>query len=340
MNGIARRRFWIALALSLMLHLAALVAPGWGLPLLDDAEDDAALLATLVVPRPPPAPANPVPPARPKPKPQPRPTLPAPVPTDTLAMPLQEAESEPEPTPAPEMPPIMEEAPAVPPAPTIGAVPPAPGFSGAWPRQGRIVYQVTRGEGGLIIGQAEHSWQHDGTAYELRAITETVGLAALFKSAQVVQVSRGVFASGGLQPGEFRTERDGKPKDSVRFDAVQGRIFFGRGGSADHVAGAQDMLSLFHQLSTLHADGEYALSVATGRKLSTYRVTVAGVVRLEIPSGEFAVRHIKISGSAVEDATEIWYDVDTNMPLKIRHRDRKGEVFEEVAMEIELKESQ
>jgi hypothetical protein len=336
MNELARRRFGFALAFSLMLHLAALFSPGWRLPFLQP--DDDALLATLIVPPPPaPVPAAPPPPA---PRPKKKATPPAPVPP---VVPPEPAPVEPvaEPAPETEPPPPVEEAPAAPPEPVPAAVPPAPTFAGEWPRAGRIVYQVTRGEGGLIVGQAEHGWQHDGQSYELRAVTETVGLAALFRPARVAQVSRGVFAPEGLQPLEFNSERDGKPKDSVRLDPAQKRIFFGKGNSAEFVPGAQDLLSLFHALSVVRDEGaEYVLVVATGRKLARYQVTLVGAETLATPLGEFETRHIRIAGPAIEDSTEIWYGSDTHLPLKIRHRDRKGEVYDQLVTQIELKEPQ
>lgn len=344
MNEVARRPLWLALALSLLLHLVVLTAPGWGWSLLAEEADDPPLAATLAVAPQPPAPAPAVPPPRPRPAAAQAPIA---VP-DALAMPAQEevspgemALAESAPLPVPETPPTVEEAsPISPLVPLPDAVPPAPTFAQEWPRTGRIVYQVTRGEGGLIVGEAVHRWHHDGAAYELQAVTETIGLAALFRPARVTQESRGIFAPGGLQPVAFRTERDGKPKDSVRFDAEQGRVIFGRGDSAAFVAGAQDLLSLFHALSVLRGDGvRYALTVATARKLSRYEVTVVGTETLATALGEFKARHIRIAGPAVEDATEIWYDVATQLPMKIRHRDRKGEIYDQVATHVEVNKS-
>ena len=191
MNGTVRRPFWLALALSLMLHLGALTVPGWRLPLLDEDEASATLDATLVVPvqvRPKPAPT-----ASPMKPPRPKPALAAPhsnAPTDTITAP----------SPALAAVPAAEAAPSVDAAPV--AVPPAPTFAYAklWPKTGRIVYQVTRGEGGLLVGQSEHRWTHDEQGYELHAVAETVGLAALFRPARVTQTSRGTFSASGLRP--------------------------------------------------------------------------------------------------------------------------------------------
>jgi negative regulator of sigma E activity len=39
------------------------------------------------------------------------------------------------------------------------------------------------------------------------------------------------------------------------------------------------------------------------------------------------------------DATEIWLDEETRLPLKISHRDRKGEVYDQVATHIEMEKT-
>jgi hypothetical protein len=223
----------------------------------------------------------------------------------------------------------------------LPAVPPAPTFARDWPRQGRIVFQVTRGEGGMIIGRSEHTWRHDGSSYSLRAVTETIGLAALFRPAEVVQESRGGFDAAGLRPLEFDALRDGKPKDSVRFDPAQGRIRFGRGGEALFVPAVQDMLSLFYQLGAANLDAPRAgIAVTTGRKVATFAVAVGEAKELETPLGQRRAQHLKISGSAAEDSTEIWLDVQSRLPLRILHRDRKGEVFDQTVTLIELDQPQ
>jgi hypothetical protein len=238
----------------------------------------------------------------------------------TEPAPVAEAAAAPEPAFAPE----SSEAPESPPA----AVLPTPTFAYAnlWPKNGRIVFQVTRGEGGLIVGQGEHRWTHDDQSYELHAVAETIGLAALFRPVQVTQTSRGAFTANGLQPQEFRTERDGKPKSEVRFDAPQ-----------DAALPTQDLLSLFYQLGAASFDvPEFAILVKTGRKLSKFTVVVGETLKLDSPLGEREVRHLKIAGRSNEDSTEIWLDTVTRLPLKIRHRDRKGEVFDQIATTITL----
>lgn len=329
--------FWLAVSASLALHAGVLLAPGWELPL-DDEPETAPIDATLVTPQPaaakPPvsAAARPLrkrPPAKPLPPPMPAAPQ-ASVPVENMpasAAPAPQTETAPPEAAATQSTPTDVAAPAVLPAPT---------FAARWPRSGRILYQVTRGEGGFIVGQSEQRWTHDGQTYHLHAETATTGLAALFHPAKVVQDSRGSFDAAGLRPLEFEVQRAGKGKDSVRFAPEQGRIFLARGQSAPFVVAAQDLLSLFYQLAALSFDvPEFPLAVTNGRKLTTYAIVVGAELALETPQGMRQVRHLRVSGKAREDATEIWLDTETRLPLKIRHRDGKGEVFDQVAIAIE-----
>ncbi|MDP1653705.1 MAG: DUF3108 domain-containing protein [Rhodocyclaceae bacterium] len=328
--------FWLALAASLTLHVAVLMAPGWELPLEGDHEA-ASLDAILVAPAPAvtrPAPHVSAAPAKKRllPRPAPSPTPAAPV-TPVMSVPDANPPTVADPAPSPEA--VQPE--AVP----VAAVPPAPTFASQWPRSGRIVYQVTRGENGFVVGQSEQRWEHDGTRYTLHAEVKTTGLAALFRQARVVQESRGVIDAAGLRPLEFATQRDGRPSENVRFDPAQERIYFGSGQGAAYTPAAQDLLSLFFQLGLLSpAVPRHVVTVATARKLDQYTVTVGEVSLLEVPLGQRMTRYYKVLGKADEDATEIWLDVDSRLPLKIRHRDRKGEVFDQVATVIELEKTE
>lgn len=346
--------FWLALSASMVLHIGVLLAPGWALPL--DAEPEATTLdATLAMPAPTvrPGPATPPPAvkkrlARPHPPALP-PTPPTPVapqaemPADpVVAEPVTTEPAIPEPEPVvPPVPPVAPVAAPDIPVATPPAVLPAPTFVNHWPRSGRIVYQVSYGEKGFIIGQSEQRWAHDGSHYRLHAETETTGLAALIRPGKVVQDSRGYFDDAGFRPLEYETQLEGKSKDSVLFDPEQGKIVLGRGGSASFVPAAQDLLSIFYQLAILSFDvPTYPLTIATGRKVATYSITVGAESLLDTPQGPRRVRHLKITGNAKEDATEIWLDVESRLPLKIRHRDRKGEIFDQVATLIEVESPQ
>jgi hypothetical protein len=323
-----------------MLHAAFLLVPGRGLPADDEPAGKSLLEATLVAP----VRAAPPPPAsRPAPPPRRDPTLRTPVAEDAPP-PVQEFAAAPVVPQAERPPPPEDPSPAVAPAPEA-AVPPAPtfraDFAAGWPADGRIVFQVTRGEDGLIIGQSTHEWRHENGRYELRARTETVGLAALFRPASVEQISRGELGTQGLQPAAFESLRNGKPRESVILDAAQGRVQHGDGRHASFAAGMQDLLSIFYQLGALLPEVKRTeLPIAQGRKTTTYRVDWVAAEILDGPQGPRSVHHYRIVAGDKADSTDVWLDAASRLPLKIRHRDRKGEVFDQVATSIELGKTQ
>lgn len=346
----------VAFVISLALHVGVLLFPGWSLPLGHEPEA-APLDAVLAPPAQPavrPAPTAPQQQKTPPPKPlkpfkPPEPATPStPVAQVTgESVPQQSPPADPEPTvadePEPEQtsPPAPEPAGASAPGPVAvdaqPAVPLGPTFAREWPRQGRIVFEVTRGEGGLIIGRSEHSWHHDGSSYSLRAVTETTGLAALFHPAEVVQESRGGFDAAGFRPLEFDSWRDGRPKDSIRFEPEQGRIRFASGRDAPFVPAVQDMLSLFYQLGAVsEKEWQAGIAVASGRKVEVFAVAVGEVEEIETVLGLRQAWHLRIAGTAAQDSTEVWLDARSRLPLRIRHRDRKGEVYDQIMKTLEL----
>jgi hypothetical protein len=318
-----RRRFLFALMASILLHLGAVTVPGWQIPSLDDLlhpKKLQSLDAWLVksTNKPPPAPA---------PKPVRRPP-----PRDSVFVP-----------PAPEAPTAPESIPHREPA-VMGGVdqpPPAPGneaSAGSPLPFGHlfIKYAVTMGEGGLVIGQAVQEFQNDGATYLLRSKTETTGLARLFKRVDLVHTSRGEVVDGGLRPLEFRIERDGAPAESALFDWSQGQVWLGE-RHFDLEPGAQDMLSMFCQLALMPVDGpSLTLPVVTGKKVERYEFKVLGEETLTTPMGEQPTIHLRTQGSGTE-ATDVWLGLNyARLPLRIRHVDRHGEVFDQVAGSVEI----
>jgi len=331
---------WLALSASLALHIGVLLSPGWALPFDDEPETSAKLSARLAPPQS--APVTPHPPAVPGPaKKKPPAQKPAPPPASEQGPVTPDLNSPNEPSSAAAVPaPVVHEpVPEWLPSETLSqandAVTPTPSFATRWPRTGRIVFRVTRGEQDFVIGQGEHRWEHDDHQYRLQATTETTGLVALFRSVKVVQESRGGFDAAGLRPHEFTVVREGKTTESIHFDAAAGNILLPRGGSVAFVP-AQDMLSLFYQMAHLPGySTEHALRLATARGVASYTVQVGIVDALETPLGTRQAIHFKVVGGRQEDRTEVWLDAETRLPLRIRHRDRKGDLFDQIAITIE-----
>jgi hypothetical protein len=201
-----------------------------------------------------------------------------------------------------------------------------------------VRYVITRGEGGFVVGQTVHTWEHDGVTYKLQSVTETTGLAALFKPARVVLSSRGEVTAQGLRPREFRHERV-SGLDTASFDWTRGVVAYaGREDSV--VAGTQDMLSMYYQLVLLAPKrGVVTMPIATGRKLESYRFDVVGEEVMRLPSGERRTVHLRTRSG--NDTIELWIAPEMRgLPLKIRFTDREGEIFDQLAQDMDIQEGQ
>lgn len=335
------RRWLVALGLSLLVHLAVIGSPAWRLPFLDEPESNGVLEARLA-PRPVFAPNPPVA-ARPAPRPvaqKPREPQPAPAQgvTPEVAAPAvseeaasAQAVSE-EAAPAPVV--SDEPAAALPPAPPPAASP--------WPHQGRIRFTVTRGEGEqtMLIGQSTHTWRHDDATYMLQTMTETVGLVALFYPAKVVQTSEGTLGTEGIVPREFRVERMERMAERARFDreAMKVTLFAGEQvrREAPLVPGSQDILSQIYQIGLARA-ARVELMIATGKNYNRYVYEAVGEEKIATRFGELRTWRVKTTGLRGEQGMELWLAAAyRNLPVRIRYLDRKGEVFEQHAVEMEI----
>lgn len=324
---------FLALLASSLLHVAAVISPGWVLPDALDSERPPTINAVLAK-----SPVHPetAPVAKPVPKPPARKPAPSSAANPVVAV---AASSELPPVAVPPLP--VEDPPlAVSAAPTIEpAAPVAANIS--LPGKGRMRYVVTRGEGGFIIGQSVHSWDHDGFTYRLKSLTETTGIAAVFKPARVLQSSQGEITAAGLRPREFRHER-AVGTDTASFDWER-RVVTSAGRQDILIDGTQDLLSMYYQLVLLAPrSGAVEIPIATGRKLGNYRFEVLGEETLSLPTGER--RTVRIKTRSGNDNIEMWLLVgegeqSRSMPLKIRITDRKGEIYDQIADDLSSTET-
>lgn len=225
-------------------------------------------------------------------------------------------------------------------APVVAAEAAAPAVappSDRLPVKGRVRFAVYKGTQGLVVGQALHQWEMGEGRYRLTTLTETTGLAAVFKSIRVEQESQGRLTAEGLQPEHLLTRRNGSDTgENADFDWAAGQVRWGReGATRDLQAGAQDLASFPYQLGYVPGlRSGLAMGVATGRKYEVYRFEVVGEETLETPAGTYQTLHIRVPGDSV---TELWLAQEQLLvPVKIRHTDRKGDVFEQVAVELIL----
>ena len=353
-----RHRLTLALLVSVLLHLALLGAPGWQVPTLDDLLSSGNALDTpqqvrldahltpsrsvaATVVQPPRAAVRQ--PARP-----PRSATTMPAAPGVIALPATEiasaaatempAPAEPEravPTALPVVAAAEVDSHAATPAATASATPTEP----ALPRRGSIRFAVSRGDKGFVVGQSVHRWSHDGKTYTLTSLTETTGVAALFKSVRVVWTSEGEIGVGGLRPHEFHTEKDGNRGDAASFNWTTAKLALS-GGPQREVAlvpGAQDMLSMFYQLSAMspvlsHEQSEFF--VTTGRKLERYAFAVLGEEKLATRYGGQRTLHVRTL--AGDQTIDVWLAFELRgLPVKIRYTDGKGDSFDQNAEDIE-----
>ncbi|MFA7269298.1 MAG: DUF3108 domain-containing protein [Sterolibacterium sp.] len=334
MTSLRQQRLTLALLISLLLHLTVVVAPGWYLPTQDDelsSDSPPQLEAHLAPPRKTVAAAPPA--AKP-----PRPKTPRRAAPPAAAMPVEPEATAANTPPAPvDAAPNAEPAlPTEPPRPPDLAVQPEIAF----PRRGSIRFAVSRGDQGFVIGQSLHRWSHDGKNYTLNSVTETTGLAAVFRPVKVMQSSEGEIGAQGLRPGKFHTGKNGAAGDAASFDWTTMTLSLSAGDAREAALkpGAQDMLSMFYQISAAFPRMTREASevmVATGRKFERYAFETVREEMLSTRQGEWRTLHLH--SSAGIESIDIWAALDLRgLPLKIRYTDRQGESFVQIAEEIDF----
>jgi hypothetical protein len=201
---------------------------------------------------------------------------------------------------------------------------------------GVIRFAIFKESLGMQIGRAEHRWEfHEDGSYRLNGVTETSGIAAIFKPVRLEIESKGKMVAGGLQPDTFRSFKNGKDaNENADFSWSTAAVALSRDGSVRPISpGTQDILSLNYQLAYLGKLAEGAsIGVVTGKKYERYALDSLGEEDIEVPAGKFHTLHLRVM---TDNVTEIWIALDdTRLPVKIRFTDKKGESFEQVATEI------
>lgn len=204
------------------------------------------------------------------------------------------------------------------------------------PRRGSVRFRVMRGEGGPAVGQSVHHWNHDGQNYVLNSVTETTGLIALFKPVRAIWLSQGAIGAQGLQPHEFRTEKNGVRGDAVGFDWQSMTLSLVAGAATDGTpdAGQSGCLDMFYQLGTMlpalqqHVQAVkrngFRLYVTTGRKLEEYHFQWLGEESRTLKRlGQQPAVHLRVLTG--EQTIDLWLGENLRgSPLQIRYTDGKS----------------
>lgn len=204
------------------------------------------------------------------------------------------------------------------------------------PATGVIRFAIMMGTQGFQIGRAEHRWEftEDGR-YHLYGMTETSGLAALFKRVRFENESAGRLVAGGLQPEHYLARKNGKDaNENAEFEWSAAQVTLSRDGRARQITpGTQDILSLNYHLAYLRQpEAGASVGVVTGKKYERYALDSLGEEEIDIPAGHFRTLHLR---AMTDSVTEIWLALDHHrLPVKIRFTDKKGDVFEQIATEL------
>lgn len=317
------RRIGLAVALSILLHLLVIWLPQVELPRfsklppltarLEEIPKERITAKTVRKPKPK------TPPKKETPAPPPEPIAIAPV--EPVALPASAVAAESAPV-ATDTPPQVVEKPA--------NRPPLP-------KQAELRFAVHNGSGGFRIGESLHTLTIENGAYQLKAVTETVGLVSLFKRIRVTQESAGQFDTQGLHPrhySETREERSGTQSASADFDPATQTATFSHGGSIAFTPEMQDILSMLYQFPPLPMNAETVDTlIGNSKKIERYSFEVAYDETLDTPLGTLHTVHFRKLHRQNEEGLELWIAQEYRfLPVKLRHIDRDGNITAEVVI--------
>jgi hypothetical protein len=325
------RPWWLALGVSLLLHLALLGGLRWTLPQWKSPPEPLPFEAQLVSVAPPavepPPPVRKAAAAKPPVPRQTPPTQSAPK-TESVA---DAAVPEPpankivvEPVAPAEGVPVARSIAEPAPPPTSAPAEAAPPPLNALPPRIDLHFKLRYG---LASGEQTLLWVNEGGGrYTLISVAEATGLAGLFYRGRFVQTSRGRITPRGLQPEEFWDQR-GDKRSSAQFNAAQGLITFvpAKGGPRhfNYQGDVQDVVSLLFQvaLTAPPSDKRVTYKVFNGKKLRDYTYDVLGETLLKTELG--ALRTLHLARVADGDGRfEVWLAIDRHyLPVRVLRSD-------------------
>lgn len=309
-------RISLAISLSLLLHAIAMFAPLIELPRTEAPLPPlTARLEPLPKVSPPPAPPK-------KPQPKRAETRPQPEESQSAEARGEEPQIDPEPQPPVEEA-SAEEAPAQPTHPL--------------PRRAQLTFAAYQGEGGMQLGEAVHRLDIEQGLYVLETVTQTTGVASIFKSYLLTQTSRGQVDAQGLHPlsyGEEKKLSSGKQNLNAEFDWTGHKLRFSHGGEIQLPEGGQDILSFLYQLSQQPLDkGVVPMYISNGKKLEYYELAVGEEELIQSTLGKLRALPLRKIHGPGEEGLDIWLGLEYRLlPIKVRQIDRSGKVAGEMVI--------
>jgi hypothetical protein len=201
------------------------------------------------------------------------------------------------------------------------------------PASTRLLYDVTGSVKGIAYkAQGTLDWAVANGRYDARMEMRVMLLGSRS------QTSTGRVGPGGLMPERFADKS--RSEKAAHFDAAQQRIRFS--SNAPEVplqAGAQDRLSLFMQIAGLlqarpqaYATGQIIdMQVAGTSDAPVWRFQVGEESTIQLPAGEFKVRHLVRQPRKEFDSTvEMWLAPRLNhLPVRLRVTQSNGDVADQ-----------
>lgn len=328
-----RRRFWLALGASALVHALLLVGSDrwWSVELPD-----------VVTRLPPPIQAE-LRPALQPPQPvkaaAPAPPAPAPPPPRKAALPPPKPAPAPEPEPEPAAA-LVEPAPEQPAAPEAGE--PSPPEQRPMPRRVEMRYALTTGEEGVPIGVVYGEWTLDGDRYVARTVAEAKGLLALFFTSQVVAESQGTLTDDGLRPDLFVIQRGALERTEVvqfNWNTMTATMTSAKGAEQLRIRkGAQDQLSFVFQFAFAYpGEGEYLFDVLTGRKADSYTYRIEGEEQITTEIGSFRTLRVDRLRQPGDRAVDAWLAVEFyHLPVRLRLTDKSGQTADLIVTALRI----
>lgn len=312
-------RISLAIGLSLLIHALVLFAPMIELP---KSEVPLPPLTAKLEPLPRPA-AHPAPRKKPQPKPES---------VEQAATPAQENTAE---TPQAEAPgePLQIDAEPQPPEPA--AEQPAAQNRPLLPKHAQLSFSVFKGDGGMKVGEAKHRLDIEEGQYTLKAVTQTTGIASLFKTYVLTQSSEGQIDAQGLLPTKFSEEKksNGTQSLSAEFDWGAHKLRFSHGGETGLPGQAQDILSFLYQLSQMPMSNQEVvpIRISNGKKLEYYELEIGAEEILSTPLGKLRTLPLRKLHGKGEEGLEVWLGLEYRLlPVKVRQIDRAGQIAGEM----------
>lgn len=317
-------RIALAIGLSLLVHAIVLFSPLVELP---KSEVPLPPLTAKLEPLP-----RIAPPPAPKKKPRPKPK-----PVEEAVTPVREAEPETPSQEAAEPETASEEEPQAD-AESRPADVPVEQARPLLPKHAQLTFAVYQGNGGMQLGEAIHRLDIEEGRYTLKAVTQTTGLASIFKTYVLTQSSQGQVDAQGLQPHSFAEEKKqarGTQSLSAEFDWAAQKLHFSHGGEIGLPEQAQDILSFLYQLSQMPTANRESvpLRISNGKKLEYYELEIGAEEEIATPLGKLRALPLRKLHAPGEEGQEIWLGLEYRLlPVKVRHIDRAGEIAGEMVI--------